>query len=100
MSAQYSSTSPWFLTPIVNNYLDVLTPRPIEKSNEDFPYVIEPQYNRRPDLLAYDMYGNAKLWWVFAQRNPDKIQDPIFDFIAGVEIFLPRKNTLLQNLGL
>jgi hypothetical protein len=37
---------------------------------------------------------------VFAQRNMDRIKDPIFDFVPGVEIYLPRRDTLLASLGL
>jgi len=40
------------------------------------------------------------LWWVFTQRNLDVIQDPIFDFRAGVEIYVPKKSGLFKLLGL
>ena len=62
-------------------------------------YTIEPQYSRRPDLLAFDLYQSPKLWWVFAQRNMDTIKDPVFDMVAGVQIFLPKGPTLRNVLG-
>ena len=78
--AKYSGTSPYSATTIVDEqYLDILRPRTVPSSSDDFLYTIESQYSRRPDLLAFDLYGSPKLWWVFAQRNPDTLQDPIFD---------------------
>jgi len=40
------------------------------------------------------------LWWVFAARNPDVIQDPIFDLNAGVQIYIPKITTLKDTLGI
>jgi hypothetical protein len=98
--ATYSTSSPWYNTPLTSTYLDIWEPRPIPYSSADFQYTIQPQYNYRPDLLAYDIYGNPKLWWVFMQRNIDIIFDPIYDFRAGVTIALPQKSQLLSSLGL
>lgn len=99
MSAKYSSSSPWFLTPITRDYLDILEPRVVEAESDDPRYVLEPQYTYRPDLLSFDLYGTSKLWWVFIKRNMDKIQDPIFDFVPGLEIYLPKKSSLFKSLG-
>jgi hypothetical protein len=57
-------------------------------------------YNMRPDLLAFDMYRDGRLWWVFAQRNPNTLKDPLFDFVPGVSIFLPQFDNLKTALGL
>lgn len=100
MSATYKSTSPWKNTKITNNYLDILSIRTLPAESDDYLYVIEPQYNQRPDLLAYDLYGDAKLWWVFLQRNMDVLQDPIFDFTAGTQIFILKKDKLKPALGI
>ena len=98
--AKYSNTSPWYITPITNNYLDILTIRPVSAEVDDFMYTIEPQYQYRPDLLAFDMYGSAALWWVFIQRNLDVLQDPIFDFVVGTRIAIPKKSSLTTVLGI
>lgn len=98
--ATYSSTSPWFKTPLRENYLDIWEPRPIPARPDDYDYRIQPQYNYRPDLLAYDLYGTPKLWWVFMQRNVDILYDPIYDFKSGIIIKLPKKSLLLQSLGM
>jgi len=90
--AKYSASSPWYDTAQTTTYLDMWLPRPVPASSDDFQYTIQPQYNYRPDLLAYDIYGNPKLWWVFMQRNVDIIFDPIYDFRSGVTILLPKKS--------
>ena len=97
--ANYAKTSPWADTNQNNFYLDLLEIRPVPSEPDDFSYVIENQYRHRPDLLAYDVYGNAKLWWVFVQRNMTVIKDPIYDFEPGVVIYLPKKTNLEKFLG-
>lgn len=98
--AKYSQTSPWFTTKTTQNYLDVLSIRPVSSEPDDFLYTIESQYANRPDLLAHDLYGDSNLWWVFTQRNLDIIQDPIFDFVPGVQIRIPKKSSLTTILGI
>ena len=100
MMANYSASSPWYSTNQNNLYLEIWEPRPIPAADDDFQYTIQPQYNYRPDLLAYDIYGNPKLWWVFTQRNINILMDPIYDFRSGVTIILPKKSSLLSALGL
>ena len=99
MAANYTSSSPWFNTSVIQNYLGILSIRPVSSEPDDFLYTIEPQYSHRPDLLAYDLYGTSKLWWVFIQRNLDVLQDPIYDFIPGVEIYIPKRSGLSKVLG-
>jgi alpha-L-fucosidase len=100
MVAKYTNTSPWFKTKIKNNYLDVLTIRPVAANKDDFLYTIEAQYAYRPDLLAYDLYGTERLWWVFLQRNLDVLQDPILDFVPGTQIYICKLSSLNRALGL
>lgn len=76
-----------------------MTDRPIKAKSADILYKIDKVYEYRPDLLAHDLYGSASLWWVFTQRNPDVIQDPIFDFKAGRNIYIPTKDQLNSDLG-
>lgn len=99
MPVQYSSTSPYYKTSMHGNYMDVMTARYIPKMRDDVVFRINPTYRHRPDLLAHDLYGDTGLWWVFAVRNPNVIKDPIFDFVPGVQIYLPKKSTLTTALG-
>ena len=93
--------SPYGNTPVTKSgYLDILRPRPVPVHPEDVLYEIKPEYTYRPDLLAHVAYGTKDLWWVFAQRNMDTIKDPVFDFVAGVEIYLPQQGLLRTNLGI
>ena len=98
--ANYNTASPWANTRQNNFYLELLAIRPVPSEPDDFRYVIENQYRHRPDLLAYDVYGSAKLWWVFVQRNMSVLKDPIYDFEPGVVIYLPKKNNLQKFLGI
>ena len=97
--ANYSSTSPYFTTSEFPEYLDILSPRTITAELDDQSYTIERTYAYRPDLLAYDLYGTPRLWWVFAQRNPNEIEDPIYDFKPGVTIQLPKPANISKDLG-
>jgi len=97
----YPATSPYAATRTVNGqYLDVMSNRPIPGNETDTRWAITPTYNLRPDLLANDLYGDSRLWWVFAQRNPNTLKDPLFDFVTGVYIYLPQLSNLKQVLGL
>ena len=97
----YPASSPYYTTGVVNNkFLDSLNDRPIPKLGSDRYWIITEQYNNRPDMLAYDLYANPKLWWVFASRNPNTLKDPLFDFTTGTGIYLPENSTLIQALGL
>lgn len=98
--AEYLTSSPYFMTDNFGEFLDTLNYRSIPKEVDDILYTIKSQHALRPDLLAYDLYGDANLWWVFAVRNPNTIEDPIFDFQAGVTIYLPKSTTLKKALGL
>ena len=92
MAGQYTSTSPYFLTQYSQFFLDTMVNRPIPKETDDQLWVINQTYQYRPDLLAFDLYGDSALWWVFRARNPNSIDDPVFDFDAGVTIMIPKKD--------
>lgn len=98
-SVTYNNSSPWSATPQNNLYLELLTIRPVPAEADDITYAIESQYRHRPDLLAFDLYGDPKLWWVFVQRNLSVIKDPIYDFEIGTVIRLPKQSNLQRFLG-
>jgi hypothetical protein len=95
----YTKTSPYYNTSMVNNYLDVINFRDIPKERDDILFELTATYEHRPDLLAYDLYNDQKLWWVFAVRNRSVIKDPVFDMVAGVKIYLPKASTLQRVIG-
>lgn len=99
MTIKYSALSPYYTTQTNDYYLDIMRNRPIPRFSDDIIFKINSTYNYRPDLLAYDLYGDSRLWWVFAQRNPNALVDPLFDFTEGTEIWLPKLDTLKRVLG-
>ena len=98
--ATYSNKSPWYETTANPGYLAHLNVRSVSAETDDYLYTIEPKFNHRPDLLSFAVYGTSKLWWVFMQRNMDVIRDPIFDFTAGTQIYVPKKSSLFEVLGI
>jgi hypothetical protein len=96
----YKKTSAYYQTGTYGKFLDVMTQRSITPYGDDIEITITPAYEYRPDLLAYDLYGDAALWWVFAMRNPNVLKNPIGDFFAGQIILLPKISTLKTDLGL
>jgi hypothetical protein len=95
----YSKTSPYYGTVMNQGYLDVMTFRDFERQDDDIEWEVTKDYENRPDLLAFNLYNDVNLWWVFAMRNPNVIQDPIYDLVAGTKIFLPKLSTLKRDLG-
>jgi len=96
---EYRKTSVYSETPLHNTYLDLLVNRPVPVESDDTVFTINETYSNRPDLLAYDLYGHADLWWVFAQRNPNTLVNPLLDFNTGTLIYLPKLSNLRDALG-
>lgn len=97
--AQYDATSPYYQTGYSQFFLETMVNRLIPKENDDLTFTINLTYQYRPDLLAFDLYNNAGLWWVFYQRNPNTLQAPPMDFVVGTLIYLPKMTTLKTALG-
>lgn len=98
--AVYSKTSPYYTTLSFPNYLDVMTHRDFEFQTDDVSYSLTKDYEYRPDILAFDLYNDVNLWWVFAVRNKNVIKDPVFDFKAGLRIYLPKLSILRRDIGI
>jgi len=79
---------------IDDTFLDINNLPSLRPTENDEAYIISAKYAERPDLLAYDLYGSTRLWWVFTLRNPDLLKDPIRDFKEGVRIFLPSADSV------
>ena len=98
--ATYSKTSPYYKTGVFDKFLDVMVNRDVPSNSSDAAIVISAAYHQRPDLLAYDLYDDARLWWIFAVRNPNTLEDPVFDFTTGTVIYVPTPEVLTSALGL
>ena len=97
--ATYPSTSPYFSTKFTQFFLDSMTNRAIPKQRDDVYFKLTQTYEYRPDLLAFDLYEDPSLWWVFYQRNPNTLTAPPWDFEAGKSIYLPKLEVLRSTLG-
>ena len=100
MAISYSKTSPYYTTSVESFYLGLLNYRALPALADDPDYEVNDVYAMRPDLLAADLYGDSALWWVFAVRNPNEIEDPVYDFVSGLKIKVPKKSTLVTSLGI
>lgn len=97
----YSQSSPYHMTEVYKKtFLDVMANRGIPPKSNDVYWQITVTYNYRPDLLAFDLYNDSGLWWVFSQRNPNTLKDPLFDFKTGTYIYLPQGDNLKTILSL
>lgn len=96
MANFHKSSSFYINTPVRDFYLDLWKADDIDIGSDetDTEYKIEPKYQERPDLLANEIYGNSRLWWVIALRNRDILIDPIGDFQPGLTIFLPERQRI------
>ena len=91
----YKEESPWNRTAIIDDtVLDIMKKRFIYKDPYDESYTIPQEFDERPDLCSYKIYGTAKYWWIFAHRNPNLITDPIRGFSAGTIIKIPSKENI------
>jgi len=89
MAGFHSNTSFLRNAKVNKFYLDINQLPKIPKLDTDELYTIDSRYDKRPDLLANDLYGTTNLWYMFALRNPDILIDPLEDFTSGKEIYLP-----------
>ena len=99
MAVTYSKYSPYASTNIINDKLDIANFSTIPKDVDDVQITINETYKFRPDLLAFDLYKNAGLWWVFYMRNPNSLQFPPFDFRVGKKIYVPKESTIKDLIG-
>jgi hypothetical protein len=98
--SSFNKSGPYARTEIVNGYLDIINFIDIPVQDNDIQFTITSLYMHRPDLLAYDVYQDSQLWWVFAARNKDVIKDSIYDFVPGQVIYLPKLTTINSALGI
>lgn len=75
-------------------YMGYYEPITFTPDKTDYYYVIPTKYDLKPGLLAFELYGDAQLMWVFSVYNRDIIVDPLFDFRAGKIIKIPTRQRL------
>ncbi len=88
----YKRTSHLRATPVVNGFTQLWEPPIVPDFTRAKEFTINQKYNKRPDLLAYDLYGESRFWWVFAIYNKNDLVDPINDFVTGTRIWIPDRD--------
>ncbi len=68
----------------------------IFNTESDIYYVIPKQYQYRPDLIANNFYGSAKLYWVLIYANG--FNNSPEDFAEGVSIRVPSYRRVMELL--
>lgn len=97
--AKYNSNSPYFSTKSTSWYLMPLQWRAIPKDISDKYYIVKPEWEGKPIVMADAIYGNAGYWWIISVCNMDLIRDPNVDLVSGMTIRLPTKDRLVSILG-
>lgn len=77
------------------NRLGWWEPKVFATSPSDVQLILTSKYNRRPDLLAFDLYGKSGLMWFVLQYN--SISD-ITKFETGLTIVLPTRARLFGEM--
>lgn len=94
-----SRLSPYYKTPSSEFFLLNYEHRKIEPDSTDKFVILEDRHKHRPDILSYEIYGDTRLWWIFMNRNLDKIIDPIYSFEPGTILFYPTRERLSYILS-
>jgi len=68
----------------------------LPSSESDMSITITSKYAKRPDLLAYDLYGQSTLLWLILQYN--NIIDVNTEFVEGTKLILPTKTRVMTEL--
>jgi len=87
----YKQTSHLRNVTVINGYADIYNPPFTPDFTQTEELTLVQKYNRRPDLLAYELYDEAAYWWVFTLYNRNTIVDPINDFTTGKTIRVPTR---------
>ena len=97
--ATYKTNRVYALTSMDAGRLGIWKAPEVEITGNEITMTISRHYRNRPDLLSNELYGTPQLWWVFKMLNPDKLNDPVWDFIEGVEIITPSPSDVSAYLN-
>lgn len=92
MAKAFKRTSNLRATTITNGYADIYVPPLVPDFTKTTQITLGQRYNKRPDILAYELYGDSKFWWLFLLYNKNTLLDPINDFVTGLTISVPTRD--------
>lgn len=94
----YPVESPYYLSSIVGRFMTYYVHRSVKPHQLDkVTQLNNERYVERPDLLAFDLYGDSELFWVIPVRNG--LQDPIFDLTFGKSLIIPDTTYVRSIVG-
>ena len=67
------------------------------RTSEDIQHIVAPGQDCRPDVIAYNAYGDGNLAWVILAANN---MSSIFELKAGMYIVIPSTLSLYQTGGI
>ena len=78
------------------NFLVLRRPLNIQPGEDDIFITVNQEHQKRPDLLASQLYGQPELWWAIYEFN--NIIDPLFDLKIGQILRIPSLNRVLEAI--
>lgn len=63
---------------------------------DDILFTITAAYDKRPDKIAYQLYGRTDVTWLVLQYN--QIVDVNTQFISGMQIWLPSPSRVFSDI--
>lgn len=90
----FKRTSHLRSTRTVGGYTDIYEPPLVPDFAKTTRFTITQKYVRRPDILAYELYGDSKFWWIFPLYNRNSIVDPINDFTLNKVLLVPDRDVV------
>lgn len=99
--ANFNNSSRYVNTVVEDNRSDqqFLPLRPrlnLEAKENDIFFQVTKELEKRPDLISFDIYGTADLWWVIYEFN--EINDPFFDLTQGQILRMPASERVIIAL--
>jgi len=79
-----------------NTRLGWWEPYDFERRQDDQDFYVTGKYVGRPDLIAYDMWGQAQLAWLVLQYN--NIVDITEELVEGVDLVLPSQRRVSTSI--
>ena len=82
-TASYKKNSAYYSTSSFGQFLDILTYRPITTKPDDVVYTVDAIYQFRPDMLAFDLYGDSAYGGCLLLAIPMLLKIPCWISVPG-----------------
>ena len=99
LDSRYKDTGIAFDASLAKSFLEMWE-RPTEMDNfieSSSRYLVRNVDVGRLDLLAYEFYGNVRLWWIIATVN--NLVDPIGDMFPGQKLYIPTYDAVVRYMS-